>query len=189
MQGGQHVLAAAGRRRCRSSDRIVSGRRCIRRVCKAVSAMGAAQPATAPAGAAHWLTRCTAMPSSSSSGRRQGMRVGTWRTWNGSTGSTTAGCTRPAATFHRSSTSSSTTVRSPPSRPLTWQDRASPGPEAFGLATLLTWLPHSSDALVAPSRRRQAPGDATDLLRAVEVSHGDLVRVPALAFGDVHEQP
>jgi hypothetical protein len=64
------------------------------------------------------------------------------------TGSTTAGCTAPAATFRPPN--SSPTVRSPPSRTSRRQNRASTErgavhvrnyAEAITLDTLLTWLP------------------------------------------------
>jgi transposase InsO family protein len=56
-------------------------------------------------------------------------------TWNGSTGSTPADCTAPAATSHQRSTNNGTTVRTPTSKPSRRHNRASTEPGAVQTAS------------------------------------------------------
>src|SRR3712207_2583671 len=89
-------------------------------------------------------------PSSSAAAARG--RVSTtssWRPWSTSTGSTTAGCMAPAATSHRSSSRTSTTVRSPASPRTSRQNRASTEPGAVQVHV----LPAQPQRLPAPQAR------------------------------------
>ena len=95
---------------------------------------------------------------------RQLGREGIKKLWNGlrsrgSTGSTTAACTAPAATFHPSSSSSSTTVRWPPSVLRFRHNRASTEPGA------VQSLEDRRPARAAPSRQPSTPSDQDQVFR------------------------